>query len=148
MSDLTLPGGVFTTPPTSRSRGSGTARCSWPARGCCVRHETAARRSRCAPRSTQGCITSTKPISTARMVANHITREALSPYPEDLRVMTEAESLGATPKAVALDWLLQRSPNILLLADAASVAHLRENIATTVLTLAADAITQLAGVSA
>jgi len=36
---------------------------------------------------------------------------------------------GATPMAVALAWLLQRSPNILLIPGTSSVAHLRENAA-------------------
>ncbi|WP_291052775.1 oxidoreductase [Herbiconiux sp.] len=40
-----------------------------------------------------------------------------------------AARLGSTPLSVALAWLLQRSPNILLIAGTSSVAHLRENIA-------------------
>lgn len=36
-----------------------------------------------------------------------------------------AASLGATPMQVALAWLLQRSPNILLIPGTSSVAHLR-----------------------
>ena len=40
-----------------------------------------------------------------------------------------AERLGATPMAVALAWLLQRSANILLIPGTSSVAHLRENVA-------------------
>jgi len=40
-----------------------------------------------------------------------------------------AARLGATPMAVALAWLLQRSPNILLIPGTSSVAHLRENVA-------------------
>jgi aryl-alcohol dehydrogenase-like predicted oxidoreductase len=40
-----------------------------------------------------------------------------------------ATRLGATPMAVALAWLLQRSPNILLIPGTSSVAHLRENVA-------------------
>lgn len=40
-----------------------------------------------------------------------------------------AASLGATPMQVALAWLLQRSPNILLIPGTSSVAHLRENMA-------------------
>ncbi|MFD1365798.1 aldo/keto reductase family oxidoreductase [Actinoplanes sichuanensis] len=40
-----------------------------------------------------------------------------------------ATRLGATPMAVALAWLLQRSPNILLIPGTSSVTHLRENIA-------------------
>jgi aryl-alcohol dehydrogenase-like predicted oxidoreductase len=35
----------------------------------------------------------------------------------------------ATPMSVALAWLLQRSPNILLIPGTSSIAHLRENIA-------------------
>lgn len=40
-----------------------------------------------------------------------------------------AARLEATPKAVALAWLLQRSPNILLIPGTSSAAHLRENVA-------------------
>jgi pyridoxine 4-dehydrogenase len=39
-----------------------------------------------------------------------------------------AARLGATPMAVALAWLLQRSPNILLIPGTSSSAHLRENV--------------------
>jgi pyridoxine 4-dehydrogenase len=39
-----------------------------------------------------------------------------------------AASLGATPMQVALAWLLQRSPNILLIPGTSSLAHLRENL--------------------
>lgn len=41
---------------------------------------------------------------------------------------TAAASLGATPMQVALAWLLQRSPNILLIPGTSSVEHLRENL--------------------
>ena len=37
-----------------------------------------------------------------------------------------ASRLGTTPMAVALAWLLQRSPNILLIPGTSSVSHLRE----------------------
>lgn len=40
-----------------------------------------------------------------------------------------AARLDATPMQVALAWLLQRSPNILLIPGTSSVAHLRENMA-------------------
>jgi aryl-alcohol dehydrogenase-like predicted oxidoreductase len=40
-----------------------------------------------------------------------------------------AASLGATPMQVALAWLLQRSPNILLIPGTSSLGHLRENVA-------------------
>src|SRR6195952_2363870 len=42
-----------------------------------------------------------------------------------------AAALGETPMAVALAWLLQRSPNILLIPGTSSVEHLRENVAGT-----------------
>ncbi len=39
-----------------------------------------------------------------------------------------AQRLSATPMAVALSWLLQRSPNVLLIPGTKSVTHLRENV--------------------
>jgi aryl-alcohol dehydrogenase-like predicted oxidoreductase len=54
-----------------------------------------------------------------------------------------AQQLGATPMQVALAWLLQRSPNILLIPGTSSVAHLRENLAAGQLTLTADTLIQL-----
>jgi aryl-alcohol dehydrogenase-like predicted oxidoreductase len=54
-----------------------------------------------------------------------------------------AERLGANPMAVALAWLLQRSPNILLIPGTSSVEHLRENIASAALRLPADATAEL-----
>jgi pyridoxine 4-dehydrogenase len=39
-----------------------------------------------------------------------------------------AASLHATPMQVALAWLLQRSPNIVLIPGTSSVGHLRENL--------------------
>src|SRR5690606_3635768 len=38
-----------------------------------------------------------------------------------------ADQLRATPMQIALAWLLQRSPNILLIPGTSSVEHLREN---------------------
>ncbi len=40
-----------------------------------------------------------------------------------------ARRVGASPRSVALAWLLRRSPNILLIPGTSSVAHLRENAA-------------------
>ncbi|WP_304941257.1 MULTISPECIES: aldo/keto reductase family oxidoreductase [unclassified Tsukamurella] len=54
-----------------------------------------------------------------------------------------AARLGATPMAVALAWLLQRSPNILLIPGTSSVVHLRENVAGAALELPADALAEL-----
>jgi len=49
-----------------------------------------------------------------------------------------AKRLDATPMQVALAWLLQRSPNLLLIPGTSSVAHLRENIASASLELASE----------
>src|SRR5438874_2263512 len=54
-----------------------------------------------------------------------------------------AARLDATPMAVALAWLLQRSPNILLIPGTSSVEHLRENVAGAGLELLPDAIKEL-----
>ena len=54
-----------------------------------------------------------------------------------------AERLGATPMQVALAWLLQRSPNILLIPGTSSPAHLHENLAAAELALDADAVAEL-----
>jgi pyridoxine 4-dehydrogenase len=54
-----------------------------------------------------------------------------------------ADRLGATPMAVALAWLLQRSPNMLLIPGTSSVAHLQENVAGAGLELPAEAIADL-----
>jgi pyridoxine 4-dehydrogenase len=54
-----------------------------------------------------------------------------------------AASLGATPMQVALAWLLQRSPNILLIPGTSSIGHLRENLSAATLELPAEAIAQL-----
>jgi aryl-alcohol dehydrogenase-like predicted oxidoreductase len=51
--------------------------------------------------------------------------------------------LGHSPMAVALAWLLQRSPNILLIPGTSSVAHLRENVAGAGIELPADAVAEL-----
>jgi aryl-alcohol dehydrogenase-like predicted oxidoreductase len=54
-----------------------------------------------------------------------------------------AADLSATPMQVALAWLLQRSPNILLIPGTSSLAHLRENLAAAELKLPAAAIARL-----
>jgi len=50
---------------------------------------------------------------------------------------------GATHMQVALAWLLQRSPNILLIPGTSSRAHLRENVAGAGLELPEDAVAEL-----
>jgi diketogulonate reductase-like aldo/keto reductase len=54
-----------------------------------------------------------------------------------------AASIQATPMQVALAWLLQRSPNILLIPGTSLVEHLRENLRAAALELPLDAITEL-----
>jgi pyridoxine 4-dehydrogenase len=54
-----------------------------------------------------------------------------------------AKGLGATPMQVALAWLLQRAPNILLIPGTSSVEHLRENLAMANLELPSDTVTVL-----
>ncbi|HZY64080.1 MAG TPA: aldo/keto reductase family oxidoreductase [Edaphobacter sp.] len=54
-----------------------------------------------------------------------------------------AASLQATPMQVALAWLLQRSPNILLIPGTSSRTHLRENIAAATISLPPEIITSL-----
>ena len=54
-----------------------------------------------------------------------------------------AAKLETTPMSVALAWLLQRSPNILLIPGTSSVAHLRENVAGAGLSIPADLLTEL-----
>jgi len=54
-----------------------------------------------------------------------------------------AASLQATPMQVALAWLLQRSPNILLIPGTSSVKHLRENLSAATLQLPSQAIADL-----
>jgi pyridoxine 4-dehydrogenase len=51
--------------------------------------------------------------------------------------------LRATPMSVALAWLLQRSPNILLIPGTSSRTHLRENVAGAGLELPEDAVAEL-----
>jgi aryl-alcohol dehydrogenase-like predicted oxidoreductase len=50
--------------------------------------------------------------------------------------------------AVALAWLLQRAPNILLIPGTSSLAHLRENVAAAGLTLPDDELAELDGIAA
>ena len=54
-----------------------------------------------------------------------------------------AARLGSTPNAVALAWLLQRSPNMLLIPGTSSVEHLHENVAAAGMALPADDVAEL-----
>jgi pyridoxine 4-dehydrogenase len=59
-----------------------------------------------------------------------------------------AARLGATPMAVALAWLLHRSPNLLLIPGTSSVAHLRQNVASASLALDAGTLAELNAIGA
>jgi aryl-alcohol dehydrogenase-like predicted oxidoreductase len=56
---------------------------------------------------------------------------------------TAAASLQATPMQVALAWLLQRSPSILLIPGTSSVGHLRENLKAATLQIPAQVLADL-----
>jgi pyridoxine 4-dehydrogenase len=58
-----------------------------------------------------------------------------------------AARLDATPLQVALAWLLQRSPNILLIPGTSSIAHLRENLAAPQLALTRQTLDELNGIA-
>lgn len=55
--------------------------------------------------------------------------------------------LGATPLQVALAWLLQRAPNILLIPGTSSVGHLRQNLACALVDLSAGVLAELDAVA-
>jgi len=62
---------------------------------------------------------------------------------QSAKLNSVAGSLQSTPMQVALAWLLQRSPNILLIPGTSSVAHLRENLSAATLTLSSELIADL-----
>ena len=59
-----------------------------------------------------------------------------------------AASLEATPMQVALAWLLQRSPNILLIPGTSSTAHLGENLNAAALKLPDEVVASLDSIGA
>ncbi len=54
-----------------------------------------------------------------------------------------ATRLGATPMQVALAWLLQRSPNILVIPGTSSIKHLRENLQASMLQIPSELVADL-----
>lgn len=54
-----------------------------------------------------------------------------------------ASQLGTSDKALALAWLLKRSPNILLIPGTSKVAHLKENLKVAELEISADTYKEL-----
>ena len=59
-----------------------------------------------------------------------------------------AKKLGKTTMQVALAWLLQRSPNILLIPGTSSVEHLRENLAAAEVELSDEVVAEVDGIGA
>jgi pyridoxine 4-dehydrogenase len=62
---------------------------------------------------------------------------------QSAKLEAAATSLESTPMQVALAWLLQRSPNILLIPGTSSLEHLRENLKAAMLQLPSDIIANL-----
>ena len=58
-----------------------------------------------------------------------------------------AASLRATPMQIALAWLLQRSPNILLIPGTSSLRHLRENLQAATLQIPPEVLSDLDTIS-
>ena len=54
-----------------------------------------------------------------------------------------AARLNATPMQVALAWLLQRSPNMLVIPGTSSISHLRENLQSSTLQIPSEVIADL-----
>lgn len=61
------------------------------------------------------------------------------------RLTMVATSMGETSQAVALAWLLQRSPNILVIPGTSRRAHLHANVTAAALQLSADHVRELDG---
>jgi aryl-alcohol dehydrogenase-like predicted oxidoreductase len=58
-------------------------------------------------------------------------------------VLSTAERLEVTPAQVALAWLLQRGPNVLLIPGTSSLGHLEENLTAADLVLDTEALEAL-----
>jgi diketogulonate reductase-like aldo/keto reductase len=56
--------------------------------------------------------------------------------------------LGSTSRQAGLAWLLQRSPNILIIASTSSVEHLHDNVKAVSLALPADIVAALDRIAA
>lgn len=69
-----------------------------------------------------------------------------SPLQSDV-LASVAQRMCASQLNVALAWLLQRAPNILLIPGTSSVAHLRENLGAAALKIPAQLLTELDAVA-
>jgi pyridoxine 4-dehydrogenase len=77
-----------------------------------------------------------------------LPRGAANPVLTSPVVIRTATRLGVTPAQVALQWLLQLAPNVLLIPGTGSAGHLRENLAAEHVALDDEAVRELAGVGA
>ena len=77
-----------------------------------------------------------------------LPRGAANPVLTSPVVIQTAARLGVTPPQVALRWLLQLAPNVLLIPGTGSTAHLHENLAAEHVTLDDKALRDLASVGA
>jgi pyridoxine 4-dehydrogenase len=77
-----------------------------------------------------------------------LPRGAANPVLTSPVVIQTAARLGATPAQVALQWLLQLAPNVLLIPGTGSVAHLLDNLAAEYVALDDQALRELADVGA
>jgi pyridoxine 4-dehydrogenase len=75
------------------------------------------------------------PLGWPRGEANPVLRNPV--------VIQTAARLGATPPQVALQWLLQLAPHVLLIPGTVSLAHLRDNLAAQDVTLDDEALRDL-----
>ena len=75
-----------------------------------------------------------------------LPRGAANPVLNNPVVIQTAARLGVTPSQVALQWLLQLAPNVLLIPGTGSAAHLRQNLAAEYVALDDQALRDLAGV--
>ena len=77
-----------------------------------------------------------------------LPRGAANPVLTSPVVIQTAARLGVTPPQVALQWLLQLAPNVLLIPGTGSTGHLLENLAAEHVALDDNALRELAGVGA
>jgi pyridoxine 4-dehydrogenase len=77
-----------------------------------------------------------------------LPRGAANPVLTSPVVIQTAVRLGVTPSQVALQWLLQLAPNVLLIPGTGSPSHLMENLAAEHVALDDEALRELAGVGA
>ena len=77
-----------------------------------------------------------------------LPRGAANPVLTSPVVIQTAARLGVTPPQVALQWLLQLAPNVLLIPGTGSTVHLLEYLAAEHVALDDEALRDLAGVGA